>query len=242
MALDILLTVVVTAVVQSIFGAGVLLFGTPLLLLFGHPFVDVLVVLLPISLAINLLQIAQHHRQIDFDFYRRILSFTLPPIALFLFWVTHSRINIGALIGSFLLLIALKEFSPRVARRIDALMAYERVYCVVMGIAHGVSNLGGSLLTALVHHKNCDKDVARVTVAASYATFAVVQLATLGAFSRAEIDVPVAENAIYLIVGAVLFLLTDATLYARIDRDKYRRIFSAFLVIAGSVLILRALG
>lgn len=241
MALDVMLTVVVTAVVQSIFGAGVLLFGTPLLLLAGHPFVEVLVVLLPISLAINLLQIAKHYRRVDFEFYRRILWLTLPPIALSLFWVTHSRINIGALIGVFLLLIAFKEFSPRVARRIDALMAYEKAYFVAMGVVHGLSNLGGSLLTALVHHKNYEKDIARVTVAASYATFAAVQLATLWAFSRSQIDVPVADNSVYLVVGALLFLLTDATLYAGIDRDRYRRIFSAFLVIAGSLLILRAL-
>jgi len=50
---DILLVVIVTPVVQSLFGVGVLLFGTPLLLLPGHDFADVLAVLLPISISIN---------------------------------------------------------------------------------------------------------------------------------------------------------------------------------------------
>ena len=43
----------------------------------------------------------------------------------------------------------------------------KRFTLIVMGVVHGLSNLGGSLLTAIVHHKNYEKDVARVTVAAS---------------------------------------------------------------------------
>lgn len=242
MPIDIMLTVVATSIVQSIFGAGVLLFGTPLLLLFGHDFVDALVVLLPISLAINLLQIAKHRAHIDFDFYRHVLLLTLPPIALFLLLVTQARINVGLLIGAFLVLIALKDMLPSVARGIDRLMAYQNTWFIAMGIVHGVSNLGGSLLTALVHYKGYDKDVARVTVAASYGTFALVQLLTLALFRRQQIDVPFADNAFYLVVGALVFVVTDEILYARIEQERYRRIFAGFLAAAGSVLVLRALG
>jgi uncharacterized membrane protein YfcA len=69
MAANIMLIVAVSSAIQSMFGAGILLFGTPLLLLFGYEFVDILIVLLPISLAINLLQIVQHPAHIDFAFY-----------------------------------------------------------------------------------------------------------------------------------------------------------------------------
>jgi hypothetical protein len=241
MPVEIMLTVVATSIIQSVFGAGVLLFGTPILLLLGYPFVEVLIVLLPISIAINLLQIAKHHAHIDFSFYRRVLFLAVPPIILFLFLITHARINIGVVVGAFLLFIALKEFSPAAARIVDALMKYEKAYFVTMGIIHGLSNLGGSLLTALVHHKDYEKDMARVTIAISYGTFALAQLLTLWLFSRSEIDVPYAENGIYLVVGALVFLLTDEMLYAQIDQAKYRRIFAGFLAAAAVVLILRAL-
>lgn len=242
MPLEILLTVVATSIIQSVFGAGILLFGTPLLLLFGHEFVDVLVVLLPISIAINLLQIAKHHAHIDFVFYRNILILTLPLIAVFLFLVTHTRINIGLLIGIFLLFIACKEFSAAIAGIIDRMMAFEKTYFLVMGMVHGLSNLGGSLLTAIVHHKQYEKDVARVTVAASYATFAAVQLVTLWIFSSQSMEVSLAGNAVYMIVGALTFMFCDEVLYNEIDREKYRRIFAAFLAISGVVLVLKALG
>lgn len=241
MSPEILLIVSVTAVIQSLFGAGVLLFGTPLLLLLGYPFIDLLIVLLPVSLTINTLQILKHHAHIDFGFYRKIVLLTLPPIGLFLFWVTHYRLNIAVLIGLFLLIIALKEFSSGITRLIDELMRYETAYFVTMGIVHGLSNLGGSLLTALVHHKNYDKDVARVTISACYGTFALLQLTTLWLFNIPKIAPAIYENVIYLTVGALVFAMTDETLYTQIDREKYRRIFAGFLGLSGLVLIVKGL-
>lgn len=234
---EIFLTIAITAFIQSVFGAGVLLFGTPLLLLLGYPFVDVLIVLLPVSLTINLLQLLKHHTHVDVSFYRKSLLLTLPPIAIFLFLVTHIHLNMGLVVGPFLLLIALKDLSTTNARLIDRLMRYETVYFIAMGVIHGISNLGGSLLTAMVHHKNYQKDVARVTVAACYGTFALIQLLTLWLFTRQQIDVPVYDDVIYLTVGALVFVFTDETFYNRIDRRKYRRIFAGFLALSGLILI-----
>ena len=240
MTTHIMIIIAMVSAIQSMFGAGVLLFGTPLLLLFGHEFVDVLVLLLPISIAINLLQIQQHHAHIDFSFYRKIVFLTLPPIALFLFLVTHVRINIGLIIGPFLLFIALKEFSTAIASVINRMMRYETAYFISMGVVHGLSNLGGSLLTAFIHHKDYPKDVARVTVAASYATFAVIQLLTLWLFNGQQIHVPVYDNMIYLSVGSLVFVYIDAVFYAQVEAEKYRRIFALFLALSGLVLIVKA--
>ena len=46
---DILATVLLTATIQSLFGVGVLLFGTPILLLLGYGSLNTLSILLPIS-------------------------------------------------------------------------------------------------------------------------------------------------------------------------------------------------
>jgi uncharacterized membrane protein YfcA len=56
--LDILGVIILTATIQSLFGVGVLLFGTPLLLVSGYDFVSTLTTLLPISLTINLVRSA----------------------------------------------------------------------------------------------------------------------------------------------------------------------------------------
>ena len=43
MDIIILLTIIITSFIQSIFGTGVLLFGTPILLLFGYDFQNILI-------------------------------------------------------------------------------------------------------------------------------------------------------------------------------------------------------
>ncbi|MBK8814069.1 MAG: hypothetical protein IPN42_00430 [Methylococcaceae bacterium] len=240
MSLEIMLIVIVTAVVQSVFGAGILLIGTPLLLLLGYSFVDVLIVLLPISLAMNVMKITKYHAHIDLSLVRRVMVLTLPAIAVFLFLVTHVQINIGLIIGPFLIFIAFKSISATVEHILDRLMRYENLYLLTVGIVHGTSNLGGSLLTALVHHKHYPKDVARVTIAACYSTFAIVQLVTLALFSRQQVDIPIFGNIIYILVATVIFELIDSTFFSRIEQDRYRHIFAGFLAFSGLVLIMKS--
>ncbi len=120
-------------------------------------------------------------------------------------------------------------------------MQYETVYFLTMGVVHGVSSLGGSLLTAVVHQKDYAKDTARVTVAASYAAFVSVQIVTLWLFSRQQIDVSVSDNIAYLVIGVLVYVLTDEMLYKQLDRNKYRHIFTVFLAFSGIVLMIKSL-
>ena len=75
---DILATILLTATIQSLFGVGVLLFGTPILLVLGYDFITALTILLPISLTINLLQVSKDYRHIHLPFYRQILTCRFP--------------------------------------------------------------------------------------------------------------------------------------------------------------------
>jgi len=240
MPVDILLTVLLTAVIQSIFGVGVLLFGTPLLLLLGYDFVNTLSVLLPVSIAINSLQILKHYRFIDVDFFKNVLIYTIPFVVLFLFIATSSRINIGFIIGAFLVFVALKSFIPAVERLLKTLVRHQKAYLAVMGLVHGLTNLGGALLTAIVHGKQYDKNTTRVTVAVCYATFAVFQLATLLALG-VQFELSYAENATFLQIGVIVFLLTEELVYSGIDNKKYSKFFSAFLLASGLLLITKTL-
>lgn len=74
--------------------------------------------------------------------------------------------------GIFLLLVALKSFLPQVDNTLKSIVKYERLYLIITGLVHGVSNLGGSLLTVMIYSKQYPKDTTRVTAAACYAMFA----------------------------------------------------------------------
>lgn len=240
MPLDILLTVIATAIIQSVFGVGVLLFGTPLLLLLGYQFINALEILLPISIAINLLQLIKHHGFIDRAFVTNVLKYSIPFVVVFLFIVTSVRINIGALVGVFLIFVALKDAVGAINSIIAKLVGHEKSYLVSMGIVHGMTNLGGSLLTAIVHSKQYEKNQTRATIAVCYGMFAVFQIVTLF-FVDHNYLISYADNVSLLQIAVIVFLLTEEMLYKNIDNDKYAKIFAAFLGISGAVLIWKSL-
>ena len=91
-----------------------MLFGTPLLLLRDYSFIEAVIILLPISISINIIQIAKDYRNVDLEFYKKILFFTIPFVVIFLFVVSKVSINIGLIIGSFLLVVAAKDYSINV--------------------------------------------------------------------------------------------------------------------------------
>ncbi|WP_241674720.1 hypothetical protein [Candidatus Methylobacter oryzae] len=78
-------------------------------------------------------------------------------------------------------------------------------------------------------------------MAASYATFALVQLLTLFAFSGQQIRIGFYEQASYAVVASLFFVLADETFYLNIGQNKYQRLFSVFLAMSGILLIARSL-
>lgn len=240
MSIDILITVAFTSFIQSIFGVGVLLFGTPLLLLQGYNFINAVIILLPISVSINLIQIVKDYRVVDRNFYTKILIYTIPSVVIFLFVVTMVKINIGMIIGVFLLFVSVKDYSQKVNKIIKFLIKYEKTYFLIMGTIHGLTNLGGSLLTAIVHSKNYEKHTTRVTVAASYATFAVFQILTL-LISGHIIEIRLLEIGIYLITSIAIFLFTEIMIYMDINNKYYHKLFAVFLFISGALLCVKSI-
>ena len=250
-----LIVIIITATVQSVFGVGVLLFGTPLLLLQYEKLTLALPIVLPISIAINIFQVLKHYKYIDTGFYKKILFITIPFVIVFLALVLFleakfKNLGIGIFVGLFMLFVALKSYSRRIEHMLKAFVKYEKTYFIVMGIIHGLTNLGGSLLTAIAHEKNYLKDTTRVTVGVSYGTFALFQMLTilLAVFGIISIPGFAAENmnisfsnVIYLIVGVVIFLITEKFLYTNIDNEKYNKIFGIFLFVSGILLIVKSL-
>ena len=64
---------------------------------------------------------------------------------------------------------------------------YEKFYLAIMGVFHGLTNLGGSLLSAAILSQDLTKDSKRSTIAVSYCSMAVIQIITLIATLRFDI-------------------------------------------------------
>lgn len=182
------------------------------------------------------MQVGRHFEYIDRAFYRRILALTIPLVILCLLVVTTLKINIGIVVGLFLMLVALKNLSPRINKLIESMVRYEKSYFAAMGIIHGRTNLGGPLLTAIIHSKHYEKDVARVTTAASYGTFALFQILALLASLKPQ-QLPPPRNLPLILVGVDIFFLTEQVIYSKLDAARHRGVFAGFLFLSGLLLI-----
>ena len=238
MAFDILITIFITAIVQSIFGTGVLLFGTPILLILGYNFQYALIILLPTSILINFFQLKNNFNKIDIRFYKRLFLISIPLIILFLYFTNSNSIRINLFVGFFLVIIALKENILSINRLMKLLIKNEHLYLMIMGIIHGITNLGGALLSGIVFSKDLSKESKRATIAICYLTFAIFQITTLiiifnnnNFFNKL--------NFIYWILGPVIFFIVEKYIYFRINEKNYIVYSNFFLFVMGLILIIK---
>ena len=228
--------IITVSLIQSIFGVGVLLFGTPILLILGYDFVNALNLLLPISIFINLFQISKDYRHINLSYYKKLIVYSIPPIIILLWFTLELNINPSVIIGIFLIFISLKSLSRNIAQIIEVLFNYQRTYLVIQGVIHGLTNLGGSLLTSNIFALNLKKDETRATISISYFTFAIFQIITLmymGKLIYIEIEL--------ILLGILTFLLCEHFIYKKISVTAYDKIFAVFLFISGITLFLKEL-
>jgi len=234
-----LLVIGTTAVIQSVFGIGVLLFGTPWLLVLGIDFGDALWTLLPASLSISLLQLARGRQSVDWETARGLVVWTLPSVAIALSVATLFRPSVELVVAGVVLAVAAMDHSRRVRVAVRHLMGHRKTYLVLMGLLHGTSNLGGSLLAAWEYARFQTRGIASATIAVGYALFASVQLLTLWV-TRVPGSRGAAGTLGVVALAATIFVTVESLTAHRIQADRYRAGLSALLVCTGCVLFVRA--
>jgi len=178
------------SVVQSVFGVGLLVFGTPTLLLMGFPFEDVLAYLLPCSIAISFLQVAE--TGFSLEPVRKLFLLIAAPCAclgtVVALVVLSGTLDIRAIVGAVLLATAIVRIFPAIQLRLSRLIRNRlRFFLGGVGIIHGLSNLGGGLLTVVVGAiYDRDKRETRRHIAFGYGVMGTIQLATLFATRSAS--------------------------------------------------------
>jgi len=235
--IDFVLIVIFVSIIQSLFGVGVLLFGTPLFLILGYQFFESLLILLPISLSINFLQLIKGYKEVNISIYKNIIIFTVPLIVITLSLISHNSIDVNLFIGLFLIFIALKNYIVLFDKLLDSLLMHNKLFYILMGIVHGITNLGGALLTAKIFHASLNKYQTRSTIALSYMTFALFQILTI-LFLDIEYKI---ENIYYILIGIIIYILTHKFLFHKITDSKYNKLFAIFLSIFGFLLIYKGM-
>jgi len=217
----ILAVIAVFSVVQSLFGMGVLVFGTPTLLLLGYDFITALGFLLPASFAISLLQVLGAGA-VRAPVSRYLYVLCLPGIAVGLWMAEFSTLasSINILIGGTLMISALVRLFPAAQKVLARLLQrHSPAYHLMMGALHGLTNLGGALLAILASETSTGKQAIRYTIAHYYLAFSAVQMLVLAVLMghprmlAANIPLAVVSAGVYLLIGNRLFFRTSGPAY-----------------------------
>lgn len=223
------------AFVQSIFGIGMLIFGTPLLLFFGYPFEQILLTLLPASLTISILQMV-----IDRGLLARTVSqyfsCMVPPLCggvLISLAVITPQLDL--IVSVVLVIVAYLRLSARHRMRLfDFASTHQRMMLVLIGSVHGMTNLGGSLLEAYVSSVHKTKHSIRQNIALGYAIMAASQLAVLFALGRGNLNF---TSAVSVTVAGTVFLTVGRLAFGSLSQHRYTGLVSTLIIAAAVALI-----
>ena len=233
------LIVAVCSVIQGVFGVGLLVFGTPCLLLMGFDFTQALFYLLPCSMAVSLLQIREGagHWQEPAREYARYL---LPAAALGAAFIYLSGAHIGLRvpIGVMLIVSAVLRVSAAANRLMGRHMAvWSKAAMVFIGLIHGLTNMGGGLLAVFVGVRSSDKSIIRTAIASGYLMMAAVQWSLLMLIMGARGEP--AYLALLLVVTVCGYHFAARRIFRGMDQPVFEHAMTALIATCGALLLFK---
>jgi uncharacterized protein len=233
----ILALIAVLSIVQSFFGMGILVFGTPTLLLMGYDFPTTLGYLLPASFAISTLQVVlTGTKRVPVS--RHLYLLCMPGICIGL-WLTEIgpiTSSINAFVGGTLLFSAIIRFwSPSRKLTSSLLNKHLPTYHFTMGLIHGLTNLGGAFLAILASGLNTEKEAIRYSIAHYYLAFSVIQMLLLATIMGHH-DI-LFSNLLAAVVSSLVYFLVGNRFFLRSSNQFFSLALTFFIAVYGVVIL-----
>ena len=229
--------IAVFSVIQSIFGVGVLLFGTPTLLLLEYSYSETLWLLLPCSVTISLIQVVNGYKLIEAR--KRAVYLIVPTLVIGLtLVVTYANgINITRIVGVLLLVIGVIRFSSKLQALLVSMVKKNiQMYYAIIGIVHGISNMGGGPLSILMSTIYSKKEIIRANVAFIYLILAIFQLVVLSIISNTSVK----SEVMWLIpISFVSYIFTSKFISSIVNDKKYTFILNVMILTYGVMAVLK---
>ena len=229
--------IAVFSIVQSIFGVGLLLFGTPTLLLLEYSYSETLWLLLPCSVTISLIQVVNDYKLIEAK--KRAVYLVIPTLVLSLaLVVTYANgINITRIVGVLLLLIGVIRFSSKLqALLVSMVKEHIQIYYIIIGVVHGISNMGGGPLSILMSTIYSKKEIIRANIAFIYLILAISQIVVLSIISNASLR----SEVMWLIpISLVSYVFTSKFISSKVNNNKFAFILNVMVLVYGILAIIK---
>ena len=227
---------------QSVFGIGLLIFGTPTLLLLGYTFIETLNIILLPSISISFLQIVNSRNEVDDSLrkYKRLfIIYCIPFLLMGLFFIkfNYQLIDFKFYIGLILIIITLIRVGSSENKFIsNFLLSYLKISYIFIGILHGITNMGGSFLSILASSIYSEsKQKTRYLIAYCYFIMGLIQYIFIQIFFGDNFN---PYSIIYMLIPILIFQSFGNKLIDYISNIQYQKIISYIILFYGVLLLI----
>lgn len=210
---------------QSIAGVGVLVLGTPILLIYNFAMLDIMFFLLPISVITSLFNIIllryfyNYIEKANLALIKYFFIFCIPSILIGIFILKKfsNEINFNILVS---LIIFISIFLKiKINNNNSLTKKSKKIFTIVMGFVHGLTNSGGTLLSLFLLRNNKQNNLIKSTfeIHFFYALLAGTQFLILILLdeNRNKIDIDI------IILILLIFL---STIFGNLISNKIKKI------------------
>ena len=233
--LEIFLILILIAI-QSIFGVGLLLFGTPSFLLFGYDFANTINILMPVSITISSLQFFKSKIK-DRKFVNEYNLYCLPFLILFLIialkyknFFDFKLLVALLLIFSSILILNKSKFSSFKKKFFEI----KKIILIGIGCVHGLTNMGGSFLAiySTLVSKNV-KEIARFYICYGYLIMGIFQylLVLILNYNFIKFD-----KLYYILIALVIYFPTQR-IFKKINDKKFSKYINLIALFYGIIIV-----
>ena len=232
-----IIIILVLITIQSIFGVGLLLFGTPSFLLLGYDFANTINILMPVSITISALQFFKS-KVSDRNFIKEYNLFCLPFLILFLVMALKFKhlLDFKILVACLLIFSSILILNKRRFSSFKKIFFSSKKYILIgTGCVHGLTNMGGSFLAiySTLISKNI-KEVARYYISYGYLIMGVLQFITVLFISFKILDF----NKLYYIFLAVIIYFPTQKIFKNINDKKFSKYINLIALTYGVLILL----
>ena len=224
---------------QSSIGVGVLVLGTPFLLLLQYNIIEVFFILLPLSILtsiLNLIIIKFSNKNLNVSTNKGLTKFfvvCIPSIIIGLFILKYFQEYINfKLLVSFIIIfsILLVSLKDKIKLRVN----FFRISILsIIGVIHGLTNSGGTLMS-LALSNNSEKDNARYSITFFYFALASFQYLITVIIFQELFFIP---NNIYLILALCSGIFFGNIFVKFISENNYRLIINILAILTSIILL-----
>ena len=224
-------------IIQSVFGVGLLLFGTPSFLILGYDFANTINILMPVSITISFLQFFKSKIK-DQKFINEYNLFCLPFLVFFLVialkfkYILNFKLLVGLLlVFSSILILNKKRFSSFK----ENFFKLKKLVLIGIGCVHGLTNMGGSFLaiySTLVSQNK--KEITRYYICYGYLIMGILQYITVLFLSYNSLEF----TKLFYILLALIIYFPSQILFKNVKDKKFSKYINIIALTYGLIILL----